>query len=84
MITRIGYTAAGTKIHMSVVRDLIPCDRNEYMTRVVGELPEGGLYQTVAALADLNIAPSRLCGHCFGVRIKRLLAAERAARKAAA
>lgn len=83
MATRIGYTAAGSKLHMSAVRDLTPCDRNERMADAVAELPDGGLDETVAALIALNIRPSTLCGRCFGARLRKALIDTYRAAKAA-
>lgn len=71
----IGTTGTGRKVHMAYRESgQLLCDfggRSPKLTTEIAELSdEGGQENTLAVLLNSKVAPSRLCAHCFGKRIR--------------
>lgn len=85
----IGSTDQGHKVHMGYkATGRLLCAFTAtapHMTEQIADLDdEGGQDGTIAVLTANKVAPSRLCAHCFGKRIRSVYAARlRAAREAA-
>ena len=77
MHIHFGYTADGRKVHMGVAFDIyrvgLRCIQGPPIVRVLGSTGDGReeLFQ---ALRAAKVAPSRLCGHCFPVAIRKAYA----------
>jgi hypothetical protein len=80
----IGTTSEGRKVHMGWRRNgQLLCALTPHaavIDMVVAELADdGGQAETIATLSEHRIAASRLCGHCFSIRLRRTYAAARKA-----
>lgn len=79
---KLATTTEGRKVHMLFGTRLV-CHftgrcRPE-IDQVIGSFEGEGREGTLATLHSLNIAPSRLCGHCFSAVVRRDYVAERRA-----
>lgn len=82
----IGTTEGGRKVHMAQRRDAkVLCELTTWgalVDNTIAELDDnGGLDETIAVIDEHRIAVSRLCGHCFSMRLRHKLAAQRRAAK---
>jgi hypothetical protein len=69
---KFAKTDTGNKVHMAIGNSgLIPCDRNERATRTLGDIPDAGHDELIAAIVDQQIRPSHLCARCFPARTRR-------------
>jgi hypothetical protein len=75
-------TTGTRKIHMEMTYQPghPTCDRSETIAERIAPLADdGGQNGTIATLTEHGIAPSRLCGHCFGHRLIHTYKQRRAA-----
>lgn len=76
----IALSTYGCKVHLAPFGRFV-CGNAGAVDTVVVELPEdGGLYETLDALASAKVAPSKLCSKCFmartrGMYLKRIAGA---------
>jgi len=76
--TVIGMTPSGRKVHMAwMPAGTILCERGPLATTVIAPLLGEGMEGTMAVLDEHNVAVSRLCAHCFGNRLRKVLADRR-------
>lgn len=85
--TTVYLATVGRKVHMEMA--WLPgkpaCDPRETTKTRIAAFPDGaGQVETLATLTEQNIAPSRLCGHCFTRRLRHIYTAQRLATKTAA
>lgn len=76
----IGTTDTGRKVHMAYrAGGQLLCDFGGFSPKLTTEIAEladeGGQENTLAVLHASKVAPSRLCAHCFGKRIRSVYVA---------
>lgn len=79
-------TTGNRKAHLEFdighLAGLPTCNHGGPVVERLVEFPEGtGLEESIAILLAAGIAPSRLCGHCFGRRTRVLYRTRWATRK---
>lgn len=70
-------STTGRKIHMGWDSGQIFCQLTPGGARVkdtIANLGDEGAETTIAALAAANVAPSKLCGHCYSPKLRKTYA----------
>lgn len=83
MDAQFGYAETGAKVHMGLMFDGSRCIQGPAIVDVIAAVGEdAGRDETFAALTVATVRPSKLCGHCFPIAIRRAYAQYVAAAKA--
>lgn len=70
-------STTGRKIHMGWDNGKLFCQLTSSGARAdqeITELPDSGQEATITALTAVNVAPSRLCGHCYSPKFRKAYA----------
>lgn len=66
-----GYTNQGTKVHMGFEAFGRSCNQGPRIVEVIATSAEGGNRDEMyAALLGAGVKPSKLCGHCFPIKVR--------------